>query len=593
MVTLLNASHNKQTDLDGAVNATVGTLTVTSSTGFPVPPFGIVVDAATANEETIVVQSWGGTGNNTWTVLRAQDGTGATPGSVGYAHGDEATVDQFMIASYITKINEEATTHTHTGLDGSAQIPAYAASTASTATVTLPSAPMDAAYPITGNTPITSITAGQAGRKATLIFASADCIVVNGSNLKLAGRNFISTVLRTLSLVSDGTNWIETERGAFGTTLPTTLVDYAAASAGTIGEVADIGHIHAVPVAQRYNSITNPSCDIFQTGDSPSTATDSTTWCDSWRWFYSGGGTVQHLLHGQNSTLSGIADSNFVADALRILTTTADASIGTTEYYMLRQGIEGYDCQVLQNGMSLSFYMFTSKAGIYSISLSTRGSEKIYVMEANSPTNTWTYFKFENISAPSSWSATTNMRTQTGLFLRVMLAGGTDYQTSSINTWNTAGKFVSSNQVNGVDSTSNSTYLYGVNLIPGPIAMPYRPFSYSERLAKVMRYRQVFSGSASSERIAMGMPYTTSTSLVVIPFGIPMMAAPAMTIAAASDLIIHYANSTTASTAVANSLPTTQNTTLTATTAAVLTVGQAITAYLATGKKLVFESYPT
>jgi hypothetical protein len=58
----------------------------------------------------------------TWTVSRAQDGTGATPGSVGFAHSTGVPVDQDVIASYITNINTQATTHVHTGSDQSASI---------------------------------------------------------------------------------------------------------------------------------------------------------------------------------------------------------------------------------------------------------------------------------------------------------------------------------------------------------------------------------------------------------------------------------------------------------------------------------------
>jgi hypothetical protein len=70
----------------------------------------------------MVVNSWSGTGNVTWSVSRAQDGTGATPGSVGYAHADLATVENDVTATYITNINTQATGHVHTGADQSASI---------------------------------------------------------------------------------------------------------------------------------------------------------------------------------------------------------------------------------------------------------------------------------------------------------------------------------------------------------------------------------------------------------------------------------------------------------------------------------------
>lgn len=75
---------------------------------------------------------------------------------------------------------------------------------ASAATVTLPA---DSVIKISGTTTITSITAGAAGRRVTLIFTGV-LTLVDGSNLKLAG-NFVTAVDDAITLVSDGTNWYE------------------------------------------------------------------------------------------------------------------------------------------------------------------------------------------------------------------------------------------------------------------------------------------------------------------------------------------------------------------------------------------------
>lgn len=78
---------------------------------------------------------------------------------------------------------------------------------ASAATVTLPG---DAVVTISGTTTITSITASWAGRRVTLIFSGA-LTLTDGSNLKLAG-NFVTTADDAITLVCDGTNWVETAR---------------------------------------------------------------------------------------------------------------------------------------------------------------------------------------------------------------------------------------------------------------------------------------------------------------------------------------------------------------------------------------------
>jgi hypothetical protein len=81
-------------------------------------------------------------------------------------------------------------------------------SVASAATVTLPV--IGKFFTITGTTPITSLTASWKHRRVTLSFADA-LTFTDGSNLKLAG-NFTTTADDTITLVSDGANWIEQSR---------------------------------------------------------------------------------------------------------------------------------------------------------------------------------------------------------------------------------------------------------------------------------------------------------------------------------------------------------------------------------------------
>ncbi|MEY4427954.1 MAG: hypothetical protein RLZZ182_643, partial [Pseudomonadota bacterium] len=79
---------------------------------------------------------------------------------------------------------------------------------ASAATLTLP--PGGEYFYITGTTGITSITVSFPERRVTLQFDDA-LTVTDGSNLRLAG-NFSTTFMDTITLICDGTNWIECSR---------------------------------------------------------------------------------------------------------------------------------------------------------------------------------------------------------------------------------------------------------------------------------------------------------------------------------------------------------------------------------------------
>jgi hypothetical protein len=81
-------------------------------------------------------------------------------------------------------------------------------SVASAAAIALPS--VGEVFTITGTTTITSIAALWKHRRVTLVFAGV-LTVTDGSNLKLAG-NLVTTADDTITLVCDGTNWIETSR---------------------------------------------------------------------------------------------------------------------------------------------------------------------------------------------------------------------------------------------------------------------------------------------------------------------------------------------------------------------------------------------
>jgi hypothetical protein len=84
-------------------------------------------------------------------------------------------------------------------------------SVASAATITLPT--QDAVVRISGTTNITTISAGgHTGHRITLVFNDV-LTVVRGSNI-LVATDFTTSANDTLTLVCDGSNWLETSRSA-------------------------------------------------------------------------------------------------------------------------------------------------------------------------------------------------------------------------------------------------------------------------------------------------------------------------------------------------------------------------------------------
>jgi len=80
---------------------------------------------------------------------------------------------------------------------------------ASAANLTIP-ANANVRFNIAGTTPITSIAASRKDRIIVLFFGEF-LTIINGSNLKLNG-DFTARPYSTLTLICDGTNWIEIGR---------------------------------------------------------------------------------------------------------------------------------------------------------------------------------------------------------------------------------------------------------------------------------------------------------------------------------------------------------------------------------------------
>ena len=68
----------------------------------------------------------------------------------------------------------------------------------------------DEDFLVSGTTTITSIVARRPKRRVTLVFTST-AQMTDGSNLKLNG-NFTGGANRTITLLCDGTNWLEVSR---------------------------------------------------------------------------------------------------------------------------------------------------------------------------------------------------------------------------------------------------------------------------------------------------------------------------------------------------------------------------------------------
>lgn len=236
--------------------------------------------------------------------------------------------------------------------------------------------------------------------------------------------------------------------------------------------------------AGRRNLIINGNMMIDQrnSASSPITSGARAYAVDRWSCEKVGGGA---FTLGQSST----APTGFKYSLLATVT-TADTSIASSDIYWLEHRIEGYNTAHLEWGtanakpVTLSFWVKSSVTGTYSVAVS---NGIVYASEYTINTaNTWEY-KTITISGATNSSYSGSTTTGTGITWRFALACGTNYAITP-DTWSTGDKVGSTNQVNWMNTLSNTFYLTGVQLEVGKVATPFEHRSYGEELALCQRY---------------------------------------------------------------------------------------------------------
>ena len=216
-----------------------------------------------------------------------------------------------------------------------------------------------------------------------------------------------------------------------------------------------------------------------------SVATDAYT-ADRFRWVQVGAGVVSIIKTADAPTVTqaGI----FTQNCFHVDVTTADGSIASTDIYRIYHAIEGYDfTQLAQRPFTISFWVKSTLTGIFCVSVNNTGQDRSYIAEYTvDTTDTWEY---KTVIIPASPSAGTwDYTTGAGIYLTFTISSGTDFHgTGSAWTTQTA-KYATSNQVNGMDSTSYNFKLALIKVEKGSVATSYPIEIKSDILSKCQRY---------------------------------------------------------------------------------------------------------
>ena len=245
--------------------------------------------------------------------------------------------------------------------------------------------------------------------------------------------------------------------------------------------------------------------------------------------------------------------------------------------------IEGYNIQDLNWGTSFGSPITIS---FWFRSLCTAGS--VFSLAVRNA-STYAYIVPFTINAPSTWqyyTATippppngTTWPTTNAAGLTIEIGSyNTGYQTTALS-WNSGNFILATGSTNIMATAGNYIEFTGVQLEKGTVATPFEFRPYATELALCQRYYQVFGPGNTSgyNRFGAGEAVNTVQAIFVIPFQVPMRAAPStFSNSAPSTFQLTSGASTPVATAISTSDGSPTSTQIFVTVASGLTAGYGV-----------------
>jgi hypothetical protein len=231
---------------------------------------------------------------------------------------------------------------------------------------------------------------------------------------------------------------------------------------------------------------------------------------------------------------SSVAPAGFI-NSLLTTVTTADASIGASQFYGLRQAIEGFNISDFGFGtataqpITLSFWVRSSLTGTFSGSVTNGAYNRAYPFAYSvSAANTW---EQKTVTVSGDTTGTWATDNSAGLYLYFDLGSGSSNK-GTAGVWNAGGLVGVTGSVNLISTNGATFYITGVQLEKGSTAtsFDYRP--YGTELALCQRYYWQLSSSDKGGHvngiIYQGWADTATSSIGIVQFPMTMRTSPTL-----------------------------------------------------------------
>ena len=242
------------------------------------------------------------------------------------------------------------------------------------------------------------------------------------------------------------------------------------------------------------------------------------------------------------------------ANALKFTCTTADTSIGSNEYFILQQKIEGQDLQQLKKGSSdaeeftVSFYVKGNASATYALEVFDLDNSR-QISKTFSVTTDWTRVV---LTFPADTTGAFGDDNAASLQLGIWLHAGSDYTSGTLNSSAFAAN-TNANRAVGTtsffDSTDRTFFLTGLQLEVGSQATAFEHRSFGEELSLCQRYyyehaNGSIDGSGSGETsISENCCFYANNALFVsVRAPVTMRSQPSLVISTGSAYYIHFSN---------------------------------------------------
>ena len=293
------------------------------------------------------------------------------------------------------------------------------------------------------------------------------------------------------------------------------------------------------------NLIINGAMQVQQRGGSASGLGTVTAYYTADRWQTNLGsvGTWTQTIENDAPTGSGFRKS------LKMLCTTANASLGAGAEGQIWQKFEGQNLQSIKKGtasaeqVTLSFWVKSNVTGTRIVELydgdNTRQCSKSYTVDAS---GTW---EKKVITFPADTTGAFDNDNALSLYCLFWLAAGTNFTSGTLGTtWSSA---TSANravgQTNVAAATNNYWQITGVQMEVGPVATAHEFRPYGVELVQCQRYYWR-AGESLYHTYMTITDWVDDNGYGVVPFTTTMRVAPTSSYSNLSHFVI-YANGTT------------------------------------------------